>query len=190
MATRKVADHTLYHLSPKGFWNKFRNAVAVDPAISSGLPLPTMNRQPPPGSRPEKYSTPASKASDPAQNPYWKRDVRRAYPQLSVVTQSELSTLLIQHSSSDAPESLAAPLGSESTSVPATTRVPQPGLSEAISAINAARKEYTTSALPPTPPTPFKRWVPERAPDAPHDPNSYFPMVWSSDENMRPWKGK
>lgn len=41
-------------------------------------------------------------ASDPAQNPYWKRDVRRAYPQLSVVTQSELSTLLIQHSSAPA----------------------------------------------------------------------------------------
>lgn len=41
-------------------------------------------------------------ASDPAQNPYWKRDVRRAYPQLSVVTQSELSTLLIQHSAAPA----------------------------------------------------------------------------------------
>jgi hypothetical protein len=39
-----------------------------------------------------------SAASDPAQNPYWKRDVRRAYPQLSVVTQSELSSLLIEHS--------------------------------------------------------------------------------------------
>ena len=37
------------------------DAVAVDPAISSGLPLPTVNRQPPPGSRPEKYSTPATK---------------------------------------------------------------------------------------------------------------------------------
>jgi hypothetical protein len=24
MATRKAADHTLYHLSPKGFWKKFR----------------------------------------------------------------------------------------------------------------------------------------------------------------------
>jgi hypothetical protein len=39
-------------------------------------------------------------ASDPAQNPYWKRDVRRVYPQLSVVTQSELSGLLIEHSGS------------------------------------------------------------------------------------------
>jgi hypothetical protein len=37
------------------------DAVVVDPAISSGLPLPTVNRQPPPGSRPEKYSTPATK---------------------------------------------------------------------------------------------------------------------------------
>jgi len=32
-------------------------------------------------------------------------------------------------------------------------------------------------SLPPTPPTPFKRWIPERAPDAPHDPNAYFPMI-------------
>ncbi|KAH9998446.1 21 kDa subunit of NADH dehydrogenase [Russula compacta] len=177
MATRKAADHTLYHLSPKGFWKKFRDAVAVDPAISSGLPLQSVNRQPPPGSRPEKYSTPASKASDPAQNPYWKRDVRRAYPQLSVVTQSELSTLLIQHSgAAAATELLATPPGPDATSVPATPPR-QFDLSEAIGTISAARKVYSTSSLPPTPPTPFKRWVPERAPDAPHDPNAYFPMI-------------
>ncbi|KAH9992577.1 NADH dehydrogenase 21 kDa subunit [Russula vinacea] len=173
MATRKAADHTLYHLSPKGFWKKFRDAVAVDPAISSGLPLPSLNRQPPPGSRPEKYSTPATKASDPAQNPYWKRDVRRAYPQLSVVTQPELSTLLIQHSGPQ-PSQLAAP-PDPTSSVIAATPSQQLGLSEAIGAIGAARKAYSTSSLPPTPPTPFKRWVPERAPDAPHDPNAYFP---------------
>lgn len=94
--------------------SKTGDAVVVNPEISSGLPIPELNRYPQPGSRPEKYSTPATKgaikahctptiltlelASDPAQNPYWKRDVRRAYPQLSVVTQSDLSTLLIQHS--------------------------------------------------------------------------------------------
>lgn len=38
----------------------------------------------------------APKASDPADNPYWKRDVRRAYPRLSVVTQEELATFLLQ----------------------------------------------------------------------------------------------
>lgn len=184
MATRKAADHTLYHLSPKGFWKKFRDAVAVDPAISTGLPLPALNRQPPPGSRPEKYSTPATKASDSAQNPYWKRDVRRAYPQLSVVTQSELSTLLIQHSGAGAAAAeIAPPLGTDATSVTATATSPPPpsqqqlSLTEAIGAISTARKAYSTSSLPPTPPTPFKRWIPERAPDAPHDPNAYFPMI-------------
>lgn len=48
-------------LKPHLGGGKIGDAVAVDPAISSGLPLPTMNRQPPPGSRPEKYSTPATK---------------------------------------------------------------------------------------------------------------------------------
>ena len=56
-----VADHTLYHLSPKGFWKKFRDAVVVSPQISSGLPLQDKNRYPQPGSRPERYATPATK---------------------------------------------------------------------------------------------------------------------------------
>ncbi|TFY78480.1 hypothetical protein EWM64_g5531 [Hericium alpestre] len=178
MATRKFADPTRYHLSPKGFWKKFRDAVVVNPEISSGLPLQSVNRQPPPASRPEKYSTPATKASDPAQNPYWKRDVRRAYPQLSVVSQPELATLLIQH---NIPQAVAAPSegkaeGAEPSSVAATAK-PAADLTEAIAAITAAREAYSESRLPPTISTSFKRWKPERAPDAPHDPNAYFPMV-------------
>lgn len=27
MATKRVADHTLYHLSPKGFWKKFSEFI-------------------------------------------------------------------------------------------------------------------------------------------------------------------
>lgn len=139
MATKKAAESTLYHLSPKGFWKKLRaflkhlyiqswlflfsvlgDNIAVNPGISSGLPIQGVHRFPPPASRPELYNTPATKgalyvtfpkifmilmtlpASDPAENPYWKRDVRRAYPRLSVVTQNELSTLLIEHSSTQA----------------------------------------------------------------------------------------
>jgi len=34
--------------------------MAVNPEISSGLPLQSVNRQPPPGSRTETYSTPAT----------------------------------------------------------------------------------------------------------------------------------
>ncbi|PIL36232.1 hypothetical protein GSI_01894 [Ganoderma sinense ZZ0214-1] len=178
MATRKVADHTLYHLSPKGFWKKFRDTVAVNPDISSGLPLPSVHRFPPPGSRPEKYCTPATKASDPAQNPYWKRDVRRAYPQLSVVTQSELSTLLLDHA--QAQQVIVAPgegQKAEASSVPAEH--PQGGvdLTQAIATIASARKAYSESKLPPTPPIAFKQWRPERAEDAPHDPHAYFPMI-------------
>ncbi|KAJ7703210.1 NUZM, NADH-ubiquinone oxidoreductase 21.3 kDa subunit [Mycena rosella] len=172
MATKKAAESTLYHLSPRGFWKKFRDVVAVNPEISTGLPLPAINRFPPPGSRPEKYSTPATKASDPAQNPYWKRDVRRAYPQLSVVTQSELSSLLIEHSTA---QSVAAP-SEDKQGVPADAPKPV-DLSVAISSITQNQKVYTMTKLPPTLPTSRKRWVPQLAPDAPHDPHGYFPML-------------
>ncbi|KAJ7925292.1 NUZM, NADH-ubiquinone oxidoreductase 21.3 kDa subunit [Mycena leptocephala] len=188
MATKKAAESTLYHLSPRGFWKKFRDVTVVNPEISTGLPLAAVNRFPPPGSRPEKYSTPATKgipkyfnglaftsdyaASDPAQNPYWKRDVRRAYPQLSVVTQSELSSLLIEHSTA---QSVAAPT-EDKKDVPAD--VPQSvDLSVAISSITSNRKVYTKATLPPTLPTSRKLWVPQLAPNAPHDPTGYFPML-------------
>ncbi|KAI9572207.1 NUZM, NADH-ubiquinone oxidoreductase 21.3 kDa subunit [Boletus coccyginus] len=173
MATRKAAESTLYHVHPKGFWKRFRDAVVVNPEISSGLPIPELNRYPQPGSRPEKYSTSATKASDPAQNPYWKRDVRRAYPQLSVVTQSDLSTLLIQHSQ---PHSVVAPKEGEVTQLPA--KAPDAvDLTQAIDTIASISPLYTEANLPLKVPTPFKRWRPERAPDAPHDPNAYFPML-------------
>ena len=76
----KSADHTLYHLAPQGFWKKFReykiysnstqecsvsvpagDIVAVNPDISSGVPIATLHRYPQPGSRPELYATPATK---------------------------------------------------------------------------------------------------------------------------------
>ncbi|KAI0630199.1 NADH dehydrogenase 21 kDa subunit [Trametes polyzona] len=176
MATRKAAESTLYHLSPKGFWKKFRDAVVVNPEISSGLPIASVNRYPQPGSRPEKYSTPATKASDPAQNPYWKRDVRRAYPRLSVVTQSELSTLLLDHAKAEAISAPGEGQKTETSSVPAE----QQGsldLTQAIATVTSARKAYSESKLPPTPPIAYKKWRPQRTEDAPHDPDAYFPML-------------
>jgi len=168
MATRKAAEHTLYHWSPKGFWKKFRDNVVVNPEISSGLPLPAINRMPPPGSRPEHAATPATKASDPAQNPYWKRDVRRAYPQLSVVSQSDLARFLLQAPEQPPKEGAE---GAENKPVPTRT----PDLIAAIDTL-ASKKQFNNSALPPIPRTPFKRWVPETSPPAPHDPAAYFPM--------------
>ncbi|KAJ8514444.1 hypothetical protein ONZ45_g8019 [Pleurotus djamor] len=170
-ATKKAADSTLYHLASKGFWKKFRDAVVVNPEISTGLPLPSLNRNPQPASRPEKYNTPATKASDPAQNPYWKRDVRRAYPQLSVVTQLELSSLLIEHA--QAP-SVAAPVEGETAVAEVAKEIPD--LSAAIATVTSEAKVYTESKLPPVIPTSYKRWVPKRSPDAPHDPTTFFPL--------------
>lgn len=82
MASKKLADSTLYHVSPKGFWKKFRtclpllrnpvrrlndmsagDATVVNPEISTGLPIPSLNRYPQPASRPEQYSTPATKGA-------------------------------------------------------------------------------------------------------------------------------
>ncbi|KAH7888831.1 NUZM, NADH-ubiquinone oxidoreductase 21.3 kDa subunit [Phlebopus sp. FC_14] len=173
MATKKAADSTLYHVHPKGFWKKFRDAVVVNPEISTGIPVASLNRYPQPASRPEKYATPATKASDPAQNPYWKRDVRRAYPQLSVITQSDLSTLLIQHS--QAPVVSAPSEGKE-----AATKAPETQIKDlvgAIATITSATQVYRENKLPPQVPSAFKKWRPQLAPDAPHDPNAYFPML-------------
>ena len=37
-ATSKFADHTLYHLSPKGFWKKFRELRSSKLQCQSRLP--------------------------------------------------------------------------------------------------------------------------------------------------------
>ncbi|CAG7850532.1 SubName: Full=Related to NADH-ubiquinone oxidoreductase 21.3 kDa subunit {ECO:0000313/EMBL:CCA67566.1} [Serendipita indica DSM 11827] len=174
MAGKRLADQTLYHLSPKGFWKKFRDVMVVNPEISSGLPLPDKNRYPQPGSRPELYSTPATMASDVAQNPYWKRDVRRAYPQLSVVTQAEYSKVLL---ASPQGQSIAPPKESseesEKSSVPATET--NKSLSEVLEAINKLQPVFSESNLPPTPSI-ITKWTPVQEEDAPHDPNAYWPM--------------
>jgi len=53
-------------------------------------------RNPSPGSNdPREYDDPVTvPAADLAENPYWKRDVRRQYPQVSFVKQSDVVALL------------------------------------------------------------------------------------------------
>jgi hypothetical protein len=131
-------------------------------------------------------------ASDPAQNPYWKRDVRRVFPQLSMVTQSELSQLLLEHSSVQAfveaylrgcliltmSLSIPAPSEGDKSSPPVeATKHESVDLVTAIKEVTATNKVFSTAKLPPRIPSSFKRWTPELAPDAPHDPNAYFPMI-------------
>ena len=138
-------------------------------------------------------------ASDPAENPYWKRDVRRVFPKLSVVTQPELSAFLLQTPEKPAcvflpnlfnphalvlmqhpfyPSQIPGP-GSKAadTSITAASELPEAvPLTQAISTIASRSKIFTESNLPPKLPTSYPRWNPADSEDAPHDPNSYFPM--------------
>ena len=60
------------------------------------MPLNPQFRNPPPGANdPRAYDDAVSvPAADLADNPYWKRDVRRGYPKLSVVNQGDVVGLL------------------------------------------------------------------------------------------------
>lgn len=72
-------------------------------------------------------------------------------------------------------EGLMPQPASETPPVPAERHGPI-DLTVAIQTIANARQAYSQSNLPPTPPISYKRWKPENAPDAPHDPHAYFPM--------------
>ena len=60
------------------------------------MPLNSVYRNPPPGGNdPKAYDDPVTiPAGDIAENPYWKRDVRRSYPKSSVVNQRDVVGLL------------------------------------------------------------------------------------------------
>jgi hypothetical protein len=60
------------------------------------VPLNPQFRNPPPGALdPNGYDDPTTvPAADIADNPYWKRDVRRNYPRTSAVTQGDVVGLL------------------------------------------------------------------------------------------------
>jgi hypothetical protein len=83
-------------LQSEGVWERIRRALAVDPNRSNGIPLNPHFRKPTPGSNdPLAYDDPVTTpAGDIAGNPYWKRDGRRNYPRLSVVSQADQVALL------------------------------------------------------------------------------------------------
>ncbi|KAF1987989.1 21 kDa subunit of NADH dehydrogenase [Aulographum hederae CBS 113979] len=92
----KAAQFKRYTVQPTGIWARINNFFAIDPSRSTGIPLNPQFRNPPPGSNdPYDYTDPVTvPAGDLAENPYWKRDVRRRYPKLSTVTQADVVGLL------------------------------------------------------------------------------------------------
>lgn len=85
-----------YTVQPKGIWARVSDFLQVDSGRSTGVPLNPLYRNPAPaGNDPQDYDDPVSiPAGDIAENPYWKRDVRRSYPKLSVVNQADVVGLL------------------------------------------------------------------------------------------------
>lgn len=77
-------------------WERIRRILALDPNRSTGIPLNPQYRNPPPGANPpEAYDDPVTVPSgDIAENAYYKRDIRRNYPRLSVVKQADIVGLV------------------------------------------------------------------------------------------------
>lgn len=183
------ADPWKYHTGDASpFWKKFREALVINPESTSGNPITTEFRNPPPGSRPEKYALPPSKASDPAQNAYFQRDYRRRYPRLDVITQQDLSALLLAQP--EALGNLPAPSNAPAKAAETTTDVttvpsPAPSLSSLYLAPAASgsatspvatSSAYTAGKLPPGPVSAIKlSWAPS-SDKVERDPYSYFPM--------------
>ncbi|GME62955.1 nadh-ubiquinone oxidoreductase kda subunit [Neofusicoccum parvum] len=92
----QAASFKKYTVQPQGVWARISNVLAVDPKRSTGVPLNPQFRNPPPGALdPTTYDDPVTvPAGDIADNPYWKRDVRRNYPRLSAVKQGDVVGLL------------------------------------------------------------------------------------------------
>jgi hypothetical protein len=105
-----------YTLGSTGIWEKIRRIFAMDPNRSNGIPLNPHFRNPTPASLdPNSYDDPVTTlAADLADNPYWKRDIRRSYPRVSTVTQGDVVGLLsVGSAAKPSPKLLAGAEGSK-----------------------------------------------------------------------------
>ncbi|KAF4551853.1 NADH-ubiquinone oxidoreductase 21.3 kDa subunit-like protein 1 [Elsinoe fawcettii] len=92
----RAAKFQKYTVQPTGIWKRINDIFAVDSSRSTGIPMNPQFRNPTPGGNdPKEYTDPVTvPAGDLAENPYWKRDVRRSYPKLSIVRQPDVVALL------------------------------------------------------------------------------------------------
>jgi hypothetical protein len=104
-----------YTVQPTGIYAAINRLFALDPKRSTGIPMNPQFRNPPPGGLdPATYDDPVTiPAADIAENPYWKRDVRRRYPRLSTVTQADAVALLEVGSAAKPKQELIGEAGSK-----------------------------------------------------------------------------
>lgn len=128
--------------------------LAVDQNRSNGVPLNLRYRNPPPGAIiPEAYEDPVTTpAGDIADNAYYKRDMRRNYPRLSVVKQADVVGLL-QFGSKASPTSSSLSKGDAGTKELVQTK--QAGEARGISAFLELNIKGRASILGPDGLPPF-----------------------------------
>lgn len=87
-----------YTTGSLGIWEKLRQLLYLVPNRSSGNPVVSLYRVPPPGARLDEaahYVDPQTlPTGDIAGNPYYKRDHRRHYPQVIGFNQTKVAGLL------------------------------------------------------------------------------------------------
>ncbi|KAI0164260.1 21 kDa subunit of NADH dehydrogenase [Hypoxylon sp. FL1284] len=140
-------------LQSTGIWERIRRAFAVDPNRSTGVPLNPYFRNPPPGGQdPLGYDDPVTApAGDIADNPYWKRDARRAYPRLSFVGQADAVALLAVGSAAAPKQELVGDAGHKQI-VAAQDQAKTGGLAVYLEKNTGAAKEtLLPGGLPPLP---------------------------------------
>ncbi|KAI8963754.1 21 kDa subunit of NADH dehydrogenase [Daldinia sp. FL1419] len=140
-------------LQSTGIWERIRRAFAVDPNRSNGIPLNPHYRNPTPGGQdPLLYDDPVTiPAGDIADNPYWKRDSRRAYPRLSFVTQGDAVALLTVGSATAPKQELIGEAGQKQL-VAAKEEGKTGGLAAYFEkSKDAARQTLFVNGLPPLP---------------------------------------
>lgn len=104
-----------YTQGSSGIWEAIRRVLSVDSNRSNGIPVKHFRNPTPGGLDPNDYDDPVTvPAADLADNPYWKRDVRRAYPVSSYVTQGDAVGLLTMGSAAaPSPKLLAGEEGAK-----------------------------------------------------------------------------
>ncbi|KAM0085085.1 hypothetical protein ACKRZS_002527 [Fusarium odoratissimum] len=138
-------------LQSTGIWEAFRRFMAIDPERSNGVPLNPHFRNPTPGANPPlEYDDPVTlPAGDIADNPYWKRDNRRNYPQLSVVNQSQFAQLLTVGSAAAPKVELIGEAGEKQ--LVAVKQESETGLAKALEKATDATKDVFVNGMPPLP---------------------------------------
>ncbi len=102
---------------------------------------------------PKSYDDPTTvPAADIADNPYWKRDVRRSYPRISAVTQGDVVGLLSMGSAANPSQKLLAGAEGSKQLVAVKQDGEEKGLSTFFEQQKAVGSVLGANGMPPFPP--------------------------------------